>query len=87
MSVQLQLGGEYQFIESTCLFVGLMHIIGLATPYWHSIDITNRNLKSDPYGHHGLWVACTIGAFDTVDCDSHADTRGNNAGNQCVLLI
>lgn len=59
---------------------GIIHIVGLATPYWHSVTVTNQILKDSPYGHHGLWAACSQGAMDAVDCVSHEDSTNGVKG-------
>ncbi|XP_053408694.1 uncharacterized protein LOC123559413 [Mercenaria mercenaria] len=54
---------------------GLIHIVGLATPYWHSVTITNSVIQNKPYGHQGLWAICSSRGTDVVDCNSHGDTK------------
>lgn len=57
------------------VFSGLLHIVGLATPYWHTITSTTTQQKDIPTGHHGLFVRCTNINDDIVDCDGH-EKRG-----------
>ncbi|XP_052805461.1 uncharacterized protein LOC128234893 [Mya arenaria] len=51
---------------------GLLHLIGLATPYWYSMYYQNNLVKDGYDGHHGLWVTCrNLGPFGLKDCQSH----------------
>ncbi|XP_060567622.1 uncharacterized protein LOC132726298 [Ruditapes philippinarum] len=66
---------------------GLIHIVGIATPYWHSISITNNVVRDKPYGHHGLWAVCTTRGQDVIDCNSHSDTKSEVVATRALEVL
>ena len=67
------------------IFAGLLHIIGLATPYWHTITLSNVQHSNIESGHHGLFVECTS-IVDTVDCIAN-EAKGIHIFNHYNLEI
>ncbi|KAL4228941.1 hypothetical protein ACF0H5_011981 [Mactra antiquata] len=66
---------------------GLLHIVGLATPYWHSVSRTNALVRDDVFAHHGLWAACSSEIMDIVDCSSHSDVEGYIVGVRALEVL
>ncbi|KAL3837017.1 hypothetical protein ACJMK2_022409 [Sinanodonta woodiana] len=59
------------------IVAGIIHIVGLATPYWHIEELDRPDLTGPGFrnGHFGLWVQCLSRTLTAFDCTSYPETK------------
>lgn len=67
---------------------GLLHIIGIASPYWTTISFSTLQTQDNNGGHHGLWLECSIvSLLQTVDCTEHKDVQGFVVATRALTIL
>ncbi|KAK3607587.1 hypothetical protein CHS0354_034635 [Potamilus streckersoni] len=60
------------------IVAGIIHIVGLATPYWHIEELDRPDIIGSGYrnAHFGLWLQCISRTLTTFDCTSYEVIKG-----------